>query len=283
MFLGAHVSVLGGLERAPSNGVAIGCEAIQIFTRNQRQWRAKPISPEEATAFLASFRESRLRSVVAHDSYLINLASPDEKLLELSLRAFGDEIDRCEQLGIRGLVFHPGAHVGSGEWPGIRRIGQSLNLVLASRREGQTRLLLETTAGQGTHLGYTFEQLAAILEQVKPRSRFGICLDSCHLFAAGYDIRSAAGYEHTMRELESILGVERVGCFHLNDSKTCLGSRVDRHHGIGKGYLGSEVFRLIVNDERFQGLPMILETPGGPGAYRRELRFLRRLQRKPKK
>ena len=215
---------------------------------------------------------------VSHDSYLINLGSPERAKLIQSREAFWAEIERCEQLGILYLIFHPGSHVGSGEKAGLKMIANSVNDALSKKKGYKTQLLLETTAGQGTNLGYTFEQLAEILDFIKEKDRVGICVDSCHLFAAGYEIRTRKQYQATMKQLDELIGLKRVKAFHLNDSKAELGSRVDRHEHIGQGHLGLETFRLIVNDERFLGLPMVLETPGTEEDYRRDLQTLKKLR-----
>jgi deoxyribonuclease IV len=276
--LGAHVSTSGGVDKAPGNGKSLGCEAIQVFTRNQMQWRARPLSDREIAAFREGLKECSIRAAVSHDSYLINLGSHEPVVLQKSLDAFADEIERCEQLGIPFLVFHPGSHVGSGEAAGLQRIAESLNAVLGLKPKHKTQVLLENTAGQGSNLGYRFEQLAEILEKTENPNRLGVCLDTCHLFAAGYDLRTLSTYEATFQEFDAIVGLERVKAFHLNDSKKGLGSRVDRHENIGKGELGLEPFRFLLNDPRFACLPMLLETPGGDEAYRIDLTTLRSLK-----
>jgi deoxyribonuclease IV len=278
MFLGAHVSISGGVDKAPGNGVRIGCEAIQIFTKNQRQWKAKPLSKAEVEAYLSEVAKSRIQRAVSHDSYLVNLASPDDAILKRSRETFADEVQRCEQLRIPYLIFHPGSHVGSGEKVGLRSIAACINDTLQNKPGYATQLLLETTAGQGTNLGYSFEQLAEILEMVKEKDRVGICVDSCHIFAAGYEIRTADAYRSTMAQLDQVIGLKKVKAFHLNDSKNPLGSRVDRHEHIGEGHLGVETFRLILNDDRFRGIPMVLETPGEDEDFVRNLQLLKKLR-----
>jgi deoxyribonuclease-4 len=279
--LGAHVSISGGVDKAPANGGKLGCEAIQVFTRNQMQWKASALTTNEIAGFRQGLVSRRINVAVSHDSYLINLGSSDKETLQKSLVAFAEELERCEQLGIPYLVFHPGAHVGAGEGEGIKRIAESLNRVLSQKKGYGTQLLLETTAGQGTSLGYRFEHLAEILSAVVERGRIGICVDTCHLFAAGHDLRTLSSYETTLQQLDQIVGLKKVKAFHLNDSKKELGSRVDRHENIGKGALGLEPFRFLVNDPRFTGIPMLLETPGGDEAYRRNLRTLRSLLAQP--
>ena len=276
--LGAHVSTSGGLDKAPENGKSLGCEAIQVFTRNQMRWWARPLSDSETAGFRDGLKECGIVATVSHDSYLINLGSPESVVLQKSLDAFADEIERCERLGIPFLVFHPGSHVGSGEAAGLQRIADSLNAVLGQKPKYKTQVLLENTAGQGSNLGSRFEHLAEILAKAENPNRLGVCLDTCHLFAAGYDLRTRSTYEATFHEFDAIVGLIRVKVFHLNDSKKNLGSRVDRHENIGKGELGLEPFRFLLNDPRFTGLPMLLETPGGDEAYRIDLATLRSLK-----
>jgi deoxyribonuclease-4 len=278
MYLGAHVSTSGGVNKAPANGVQLGCEAIQIFTKNQMQWRAKPFTPAEIDSYREEFAKTDLHVAVSHDSYLINLGSPEESKLAQSLSSFEDEVERCEQLGVPYLVFHPGSHVGAGEKIGLATIAASLNQVLKKKKGYKTQLLLETTAGQGSNLGYRFEQLAEIIGMVAENDRLGICVDSCHIFAAGYDIRNRTVYETTFQQFDSIIGISKIKAFHLNDSKKEFASKVDRHEHIGEGAIGLEAFRLIVNDDRFQGLPMLLETPGGDAEYENNLRLLKGLR-----
>jgi deoxyribonuclease-4 len=278
MPLGAHVSISGGLHLAPGRGRDIGCEAIQIFSKNQRQWKAKPLSDEEAEAFREAVKAAGMQSVVIHDSYLINLADPQEEGLERSREAFVDEMERAQRLGVRYLVFHPGAHKGAGEDFGIRRIAESIDYCVGQADAPGVILLVESTAGQGSNLGYTFEQLRDIRDAVSDPSRVGYCLDTCHIFAAGYDIRDQVAYERTIEKASEVLGLERVKAFHLNDSQKELNSRVDRHEHVGKGHIGIEAFRLLVNDSRFRGVPMLLETPGDDGDFRRNLDLLKSLR-----
>jgi deoxyribonuclease IV len=233
MRLGAHMSVAGGLARAYERGASIGCEAMQVFTKSERQWQAKPLLPDEVAAFRAAATQTGIGPVLAHDSYLINLASPDDALRAKSKAAFAHELERCEMLGIPHLVTHPGAHVGSGEAEGLRREAEVLNELFAEGVGGATRVLLETTAGQGTTLGARFEHLALLLELVPYPERLGICVDTCHIFAAGYDIRDAQSYAATFDEFEQRIGLRHIYAFHLNDSQKGLGSRVDRHAAIG--------------------------------------------------
>ena len=262
--LGAHMSIAGGVGRAVDRGVEVGCDTIQIFTKNSNQWRARPISDEEVAGFKEKLEESGIDSVVAHDSYLINLASPDPGLLERSRNAFLEEMNRAEALGIPYLVMHPGSHKGSGVDVGLRTIAESFDRLHEQTVGFRLMVLLETTAGQGTNLGFTFEHLRRIIDMTAEGGRLGVCLDTCHAFTAGYDITSRNGYEKMWEEFDSEIGLDRLKVIHLNDSKKDLGSRVDRHEHIGKGTLGLEPFRMLVNDERLREIPMILETPKGP-------------------
>ncbi|HEU5431714.1 MAG TPA: deoxyribonuclease IV [Thermomicrobiales bacterium] len=261
--LGAHMSVAGGHERAIDRALACAMTACQIFTKNANQWKAKPIDPEAAQRFRARWAESGMRGLVAHDSYLINIASSDDALWEKSRLAFREELDRCDLLGVPYLVTHPGAHLGTGVEAGVARVVEAIDQIHAERPDGQAVILIETTAGQGTTLGRTFEEVAAIVSGVADQSRIGVCLDTCHVFAAGYELRDEASYVATMTAFDQIVGLSRLKAIHLNDSKKGLGSHVDRHTHIGEGELGLEPFRLLLNDARLAGLPGILETPKG--------------------
>ncbi|MGC8873286.1 MAG: deoxyribonuclease IV [Chloroflexia bacterium] len=261
-YLGAHMSIAGGVEQALIRGKTIGCEAVQIFTKQPNRWAAKPLTAHEIEAFARAWQESGIGPVWAHDAYLINLASPEEGLWEQSVQSFQHELERARALGLPYLVTHAGAHRGAGEAEGLRRIAQALDRVLAAVPE--VMVLLETTAGQGGALCYRFEQIAWIIEQVRYPERLGVCFDTCHVFVAGYELRTREGYEQTLRELDERIGLERLKVFHLNDAKKGLGSRVDRHTHIGQGMLGLEPFRWLLNDPRFQKHPMVLETPKGP-------------------
>ncbi|MFX0097288.1 MAG: deoxyribonuclease IV [Candidatus Hodarchaeota archaeon] len=276
-WLGAHVSISGGVDKAPSRGKEIGCESIQIFTKNQRQWYEKPLTQDEVLAFKSEMISNGLREAVVHDAYLINLASPNAELFRKSVESFHGEVIRAEALGIQYLVFHPGAHMGSGEEAGINRIAEALNEVLARTKESELEVLLETTAGQGTSLGYRFEQLADIIDLVEPKDRIAVCFDTSHAFGAGYDLREEDAYNTTMDEFDGILGLDRLKVIHLNDTRQTLGSRRDLHENIGEGEIGLEGFRLLVNDRRFQNVSMILETPGTEMSDRKNLRILRSL------
>ncbi len=257
------MSVSGGLHRAFGHGERAGCDTIQIFSKNQQQWRARPLAADEIARFRAEQQRSGLGPLVVHDSYLINLASPNDELWEKSVAAFADELERCQALGIPYLVTHPGAHTGAGEAAGLEREAQALNRLLDAGVGGDVVILLETTAGQGTTLGSSFEHLAELIERAGGHPRVCVCADTCHLLAAGYDIRTAEACAATFAEFDRLVGLDRLKLFHLNDSQKDLGSRVDRHAQIGAGCVGLEGFRAIVNDPRFAGLPMILETPKG--------------------
>jgi deoxyribonuclease IV len=274
------MSIAGGLDLAPLRGREAGCETIQIFTKSNRQWQAKPLDKEEVARFKANLLATGIGPVVAHDCYLLNLAAPVAAIWKRSVAAFQVELERAEILGIPFLVTHPGSHTGAGAADGIARVAEALNRLHAALPGHRVRILLETTAGQGTSLGARFEELAAILERVERAERVGLCLDTCHLYAAGYDIGSVPGYRQTMRELEGCLGIARVQAIHLNDSQQGLGSRVDRHAHIGRGRLGVTAFRCLLRDPRLRRVPMILETPKDPdpvAADRANLARLRRL------
>ena len=287
---GAHVSIAGGLPRAVDRARATRCEAFQIFTKSTGQWRARELPADEIALFRRRVDETGIRSVVAHNSYLINVAAAAPALRSQSTAALGDEIDRAEILGLHGLVMHPGSYTSGSEAQGLELIADALGALLRARPDGRTMILLEHTAGQGTNLGHRFEHLREIVDRLDRTPRVGVCIDTCHLIAAGYDLCSEGGYDATFRELDRVVGLERVRAFHLNDSKKPCGSRVDRHEHIGKGCLGLEPFRRLVNDARFANHPMLLETPklDTPESRRRSdadpwdlrnLRTLRRLQR----
>jgi deoxyribonuclease-4 len=258
---GAHVSVAGGLPLAVERAVAHDCQAFQIFAKNANQWRGRVLPAGEIRQFRAKLRASGIAPVVSHASYLINLASADRALRRQSIASMGDELDRAEALGLYGVVLHPGCYTRSSETEGLELIAEGLIELLGERRRGRTLVLLEQTAGQGTALGTTFEQLASIMARTNDHERVGVCLDTCHLFAAGYDISTEQGYAETLKRFERLVGFERLKVFHVNDSKRPLGSRVDRHEHIGKGLIGADAFRRLANDPRFDRLPMLLETP----------------------
>jgi deoxyribonuclease-4 len=264
VLLGAHQSIAGGVEKALARGQEAGCDTIQIFVKSPSRWASKPLAEENAIAFKEAVTETGIWPVFAHALYLINLATPDDALWHKSLEALIDDLGRCEQLSLPGLVIHPGSHTGSGEEVGIARIVAALDQVHARLPGHGAQVWLEVTAGQGDHLGYTFGQLRAMLDGVKEPERLGICFDTAHAFAAGYELRTREGYEATWAEFEETLGLDRLKAIHLNDSKKELGSRVDRHEHIGKGLLGTEPFRFLLNDGRFRGIPMTLETDKKP-------------------
>jgi deoxyribonuclease-4 len=263
---GAHMSIAGGLYKALRIAEGFECDTVQLFTSSPQQWAAKPLTKSEIDAFRSVLKETKLKFPTAHDSYLINLASPDETLYQKSIAAFIEEVHRADNLGLQYLVMHPGASVGTTEEAGLARVVAALDLVHQRCGELEVKILLETTAGQGSTLGHRFEHLAAILEQVKYPKRLGMCLDTCHVHAAGYPLGTREDYTATFREFDRLIGLKWLKLFHLNDSKNPLGSRVDRHEHIGKGHIGLEAFRMLVNDERFRNRPMILETPKDSGA-----------------
>jgi deoxyribonuclease IV len=277
MRLGAHMSISGGVEKAVVRGQEVGCEAIQIFTKNSNQWKAKPLTSTEVKAFRGACQAAGIGPVIAHSAYLINLAAPDEAPYEKSIQACLDELRRCEVLDIRSLVIHPGAHLGTGEEQGLKRIAAAINRIHREMPKLQAALTLEVTAGQGTVLASKFEHFAAILEQVDEPERLGFCLDTCHLLAAGYDFRTRQGYDQMMEAWDALVGIERIRAVHLNDSKKDLGSRVDRHEHIGEGYIGTQGFAWLLNDPRLTHLPMVLETPKEDNADVRNLAMLRSL------
>ncbi|HEY72266.1 MAG: deoxyribonuclease IV [Chloroflexi bacterium] len=261
MRLGAHESISGGLHKAFDRARSVGCDAVQIFVKPNRSWAVKPLTEEDIAHFKSKAQETDIRPVVAHASYLLNLASPKEDLWQKSRDTLIVELERCEALDVPYLVLHPGSHVGSGEEAGLKRVAQALGEVQAATPGFRARILLETTAGQGTNLGYKFEHLAWLIEHAPEGERLGVCLDTCHVFAAGYELRAAEGYEATMEKFDRIISLARLKALHLNDSKGDLGSRKDRHEHIGQGYIGLEGFRNLLNDPRLEGLPGLLETP----------------------
>jgi deoxyribonuclease IV len=258
--LGTHVSIAGGIHTAFARAAQLGCTTMQIFVKNASQWKAKPLSTEDIANYISAGSEARIASVVAHAAYLINLCAQQPDTLRRSRDAFEDELRRCEALGIMGLVVHPGAHLGAGEDAGLQLISESLNKIHQNTPGFHTLTLLETTAGQGTTLGSSFDQLRRIIDGILEPNRVAVCLDTCHIFAAGHDIRSAQGWVTMLDEFERILGLPRLKVIHVNDSKKDLGSRVDRHEHIGMGRIGLEGFRFLMNDDRLSGIPKILET-----------------------
>lgn len=284
LLLGAQMSIAGGVDLAPLRGQEVGCRAIQLFTKSSNQWRARPLPPEEIERYRANLQATGITQAVAHDSYLINLASTDPALHQRSMAAFLEELERAEALGIPYLVTHPGAHMGAGEEAGLRQVSNGLRELLKRTKGYRVQVVLETTAGQGTSLGHRFEQIAILLDQIGLPERTGVCLDTCHIFAAGYDIRTPDGYADVLGTFDQVVGLSRLKVIHLNDSKKDLGCRVDRHEHIGKGAIGLEAFRCLVTDPRLRGLPMILETPKDGdfvSADRRNLKTLRRLAQDP--
>ncbi len=261
--IGAHISISGGLDKAVPRAVKIGCEAIQIFTKNNTQWQARKLSDGEVQKFWDEVQKFKIHPIVVHSSYLINLCSADLKILKKSRDALVEELKRCERIGAMCLVFHPGAHLGKGEDYGIKLTAESINIAHEKTKGFKTFTVIETTAGQGTTIGYKFEQIRKIIDLVEEKSRIGVCIDTCHIFSAGYDIRSEKKCENIFKEFDEIIGVERIKVFHLNDSKRELGSRIDRHYHIGKGFIGKEAFRFIMHNPDFKDIPKIIETPKG--------------------
>ena len=261
--LGAHMSIAGGYHKAVRAAHAAGCDCVQLFTKNNNQWRAKPLTDKDCDAFKAALEELGVAHPIAHDSYLINLGSPDDALWKKSIDALVVEVQRCDALGIPYLVAHPGAFTTSSEEAGLARIAAGLDEVHGQTRESPTQVLLENTAGQGSNLGWRFEHLAEILGQVADPDRLGVCIDTCHAFVAGYAMGTKKDFLATFRELDKTVGCGLVRAFHVNDSLKPFGSRVDRHAGIGDGEMGLEPFRLLLNDRRFKKVPMYLETPKG--------------------
>ncbi|MFY0676574.1 MAG: deoxyribonuclease IV [Neptuniibacter sp.] len=260
-FVGAHVSASGGVHNAPLNAAALGANAFALFTKNQRRWQAKSLEEGVIQAFKTNCSENNLNpeQILPHDSYLINLGHPEPEALQKSREAFLDEMQRCEQLGLVYLNFHPGSHLRKiSESECLSRIAESLNWAIA--QTDSVIAVIENTAGQGSNLGYSFEQLANIIQQVEDKSRVGVCIDTCHMFAAGYDIRTQASCAEVFEQFEQLVGFEYLKGMHLNDSKGGLGSNLDRHHSLGQGEIGLEVFRFIMRDDRFRGIPLILET-----------------------
>lgn len=262
-YLGAHMSIAGGAHFAIDRAVAAGCSVAQIFTRNSNQWKGKNISDKDVQLFREKFKASGLHEVVSHDIYLINLASPPGEMRDKSIAAFRDEMETCARLGIAKIVMHPGSHLCDSPQTGLARIIEAFDQLFSDVPQFEGKVLLETTAGQGSNLGRTFEELQAIISGSGFSGRFGVCLDTCHVFAAGYDITTEEGYKDTMEQFDRVIGLNRLECFHFNDSKKGLGSRVDRHDHIGEGQLGLHPFIFIMNDSRFATIPKIIETPKG--------------------
>jgi deoxyribonuclease-4 len=278
-YIGAHVSAAGGVENAPVNAFEIGATAFALFTKNQRQWVAKPLSDENISAFKRNCKKYGYtpQQILPHDSYLINLGHAEKTALEKSRNAFLDEMKRCEQLGLDRLNFHPGSHLNkSTEEQCLTTIAQSVNWAL-EQTSGVTAVI-ENTAGQGTNLGFSFYQIKSIIDQVEDKNRVGVCIDTCHAYSAGYDIKTKAGFEKVFQEFDEVIGFEYLKGMHINDSKKELGSRVDRHDSLGDGTLGLDVFSFIMNDPRFDGIPLVLETPNEE-RWAGEIRLLKDMQK----
>ena len=274
LLIGAHTSTSGGLPNALYEGRDIGATTVQIFTSNQRQWKGRILSEEDIAAWATAQEETGIRTVMSHDSYLINLGAPDAEVLAKSRHAFRQELERCAALGIAYLNFHPGAAIADSEEACLDRIAESL-IEVEDLAVGPTLLLLEATAGQGSCVGWRFEHLAHIIGKTRKKLPIGVCIDTCHIFAAGYDIRTAKAWDATLKEFDKIVGLDHLKAFHLNDSQKPFESRRDRHAPLGKGEIGEECFRFLVQDKRTRLLPMYLETPNGPAAWKEEIALLR--------
>jgi deoxyribonuclease-4 len=282
ILLGAHMSIGGGVHTAIERGRSIKCTAIQMFVKNNMQWFARPLARDEIRAFLEHRQRGELLSIFAHANYLINLAATNPQFHANSIRALSEELTRADQLELPFLVLHPGAHLSAGEEAGLEKIVESINQVFRNIPKVKTRIALETTAGQGSCLGCRFEQLAYIIDHVREPERLSVCLDTAHIFAAGYDIGSETAVKKTFHEFDRVIGIDRLAAIHLNDSKTGRSSRVDRHQHIGKGQIGLDAFRFIMRDRRFRKIPKVLETPKGKELLEDviNLRTLRRLVEK---
>lgn len=263
MLLGAHMSIAGGVSLAIGRAQSVDCEALQIFLKNNNQWRGKPLDDEEVEAFRLAWKQSAVQRIIAHNAYLINLCSPNAGTARLSFDAMLDELARAEVLGIEGIVMHPGAGKDRDEREAISCVVEAVNELIERTAHSRVRLLFECTAGQGSSIGCRFEHLHELIRRTRRKSRIGVCLDTCHLFAAGYDIRTPSAYEQTMSEFDRIVGLKYLRALHLNDSKKPLGSRVDRHAHIGQGLIGAKGFANFINDPRLAQLPGIIETPKG--------------------
>ena len=277
VLLGAHMSIAGGVHRAVERGMSIGCTTMQIFVKNNNRWQSSALTETEITTYKELLSKSTIAPVVVHDTYLINLCATNPDILRKSRAAFKEELDRCELLGAEFYNFHPGAHMGAGEGEGIKRIAESLNVIHERTRGYRVKSVLETTAGQGSSLGFRFEQMRGIIDQVEEKDRMAVCVDTCHIFAAGYELTTEEGYHRTFGEFDAILGLDRLVAFHVNDAKRERGSRIDRHEHIGKGRIGLRGFRFLMNDERFARVPKILETEKGPD-MKEDVQNMRRLK-----
>ncbi|MFH1336931.1 MAG: deoxyribonuclease IV [Candidatus Zixiibacteriota bacterium] len=279
LLIGAHMSIAGGVYNSLIFGKDLGCTTIQIFTKNNNQWKAKELTSEDVKKFVENQKKTGISPVVGHNGYLINLASPKEDIYQQSLGSMLIELQRAELLALPYLVMHPGSHLGTGEKAGMKKIAHSIDWLHRNTKGFQVKICLETTAGQGSAIGFRFEQIAEIIEMVKENQRLGVCYDTCHTFAAGYDIRIQKSYEETFKEFDNIVGISQLKVFHINDSMKDLNSRVDRHQHIGEGKIGLEGFRLLINDSRWEKTPKILETPKEDGIEKdqKNLKVLRKL------
>ncbi|MEI7811652.1 MAG: deoxyribonuclease IV [Ignavibacteria bacterium] len=282
--LGAHTSTLGGTDKAIELAESLGFATMQIFTKNNTRWNAKALDAIEIENYKDKLSKTKISPVISHDSYLINLCAPVKEILEKSREAFIDELIRCDQLDIEYLNFHPGSHGGQGEQDGIKIISESINIAHDRTKNFRVKSMLELTAGQGAAIGYRFEQIRQIIDGVEDKERMCVCIDTAHIFAAGYELRDPKGYEETFRQFDEIIGLDLLKCFHVNDSKKDLGTRVDRHTHIGEGFIGLAGFTNLMNDPRLAGIPMILETPKTKGQPEdvENLKILRSLIIKPK-
>ena len=263
MLFGAHESIAGGVFNAIYYGQQATCDTVQIFNKSNSQWKAKLLTDEEVEQYFDAIKETGVTVTCSHTSYLINIASPNRALQNKSWRALKEEMERCQRLQIPNLVMHPGSHVGSGEKPGLTRVARNINKLFDALPDNSVTLCLETTAGQGSNLGHTFEELAFIIDRVEDKNRIGVCADTCHIFAAGYPISDPADYRKTIAQFDALIGLDKLKVIHVNDSKKPFGSRRDRHEHLGKGEIGLEAFRNLVNDRRLKKVPLILETPKG--------------------
>jgi len=259
--LGAHMSISGGFFNSLVEGEKVGCNTIQIFVKSSNQWQAKELEKSDINKFKEEQKRTKIKPVVAHNSYLVNLASPDSQLIGKSKESMLIELGHCEKLSVTCLVIHPGSHLGQGEKKGIEKVAESINYLLAKTSTYKVRIALEITSGQGTNLGYRFEQIAQMIDLIEDKERIGVCFDTCHAFAAGYDIRDQTSYDRTWKQFDEMLGTKNLLVIHMNDSKRELGSKIDRHEHIGKGQIGLAGFKLLMNDKRWENIPKILETP----------------------
>jgi deoxyribonuclease IV len=278
--IGCHVSIQGGIEKSSERANLLGCETFQIFTQNQRQWISKSYSQDTANSFRFECEKNRFHpfEILSHASYLINLCSHDPAKLKRSQQALTEELKRCDLLGLKGVVIHPGAHGGNGEEWGVKTIANTINRILETYQP-QAAIFLETTAGQGTGIGYKFEHLDDIIQNINHKEQIGICLDTCHIFAAGYPIYNAAGWEMVIEQIEDTFGAERIKAIHLNDSKYPCGGRKDRHAAIGNGFIGKNGFKCLMNMEQFGNIPAILEVPGGDDVFRSNIELLKSMRK----